>query len=62
MTRELYPCPLCGYIPKVKHVDGYGYTVECEGHFETNWYERDDAAIDTWNEIVQEYENKGERT
>ena len=60
MTNELYPCPLCGNIPKIKYFDDYGYTVECEGHFETNWYERYDAAIDTWNEIVSEYENKGE--
>lgn len=52
MYIELEPCPICHKLPKTEYYNGYGYTVLCNEHFETNWFENEESAIESWNEMI----------
>ena len=52
--ENLKPCPVCGRVPIVKHKDGYGWEIVCEGHNETSWCSTEDWAIQDWNEQMED--------
>ena len=58
--ENLKPCPMCGRVPIIRHKDGCGWEIVCEGHNETSWCPTEDWAIQDWNELVEEQTERSE--